>query len=110
MIRLAPCSIAAHACSKSDSSAASSPAPSAAGKSIGSVTDVNPRQSVELLEPGQLVVVEDRQVERDLAAALRAWASSRFPSPPAPVKTDVTSSSRIASSGGLVTWAKSCLK
>ena len=95
----------------SDASAASSPsAPSAAGKSMGSVTAVKPRQFVELLDPRQLVVVEDRHAPARSAGTIRASGSSKFPSPPAPVKTEVTSSSRIASSGGLVTWAKSCLK
>ena len=39
-----------------------------------------------------------------------AEGSSRFPSPPIVVDTWVTSSSRMASRGGLVTCAKSCLK
>ena len=36
--------------------------------------------------------------------------TSRFRSGPTVDSIDVTSSSRIWSSGGLVTWAKSCLK
>ena len=42
-----------------------------------------------------------------------AWAgpcSSRLPPAPRLVARDMTSSSRIGSMGGLVTWAKSCLK
>jgi hypothetical protein len=41
---------------------------------------------------------------------LAGFASSRFCSGPMVVVTWVTSSSRMPSSGGLVTWAKSCLK
>ena len=37
-------------------------------------------------------------------------SSNRFCSQPIIALVDVTSSSRIASSGGLLTWAKSCLK
>ena len=37
-------------------------------------------------------------------------ASSRLPSGPTVAASDVTSSSRMASSGGLVTWAKSWVK
>ncbi|WDT80090.1 MAG: hypothetical protein MPW14_23775 [Candidatus Manganitrophus sp.] len=35
---------------------------------------------------------------------------SRFGLGPMKVTSDITSSSRIGSIGGLVTWAKSCLK
>ena len=46
-------------------------APSAAGKSIGRIGRLEPAPAVELLELGELVVVDDRHVQRDLAAALR---------------------------------------
>jgi len=36
--------------------------------------------------------------------------SSRLPSGPIEVSEDMMISSRMASTGGLVTWAKSCLK
>ncbi len=36
--------------------------------------------------------------------------SNRLPSGPTLANSDVTSFSRMASSGGLVTWAKSCWK
>ena len=36
--------------------------------------------------------------------------SNRFPSAPRWVSRDMINASRMASTGGLVTWAKSCLK
>ena len=39
-----------------------------------------------------------------------AFSSSRFPSVPIYTVVDVTTSSRIASIGGFVTWANNCLK
>ena len=72
-IRLAPCSMASQACSMIDCNADAIPAArSATGKSIWSVSVVKPRQFVELLEPRQLVVIQDRHLERDLPAVLRA--------------------------------------
>ena len=84
-------------------------APSAATKSIGRVTDANPRQPSSSLS---LAIWSLSTMGRSSAIWRHdsGFGSSRFPSPPAPVKTEVTSSSRIASRGGLVTWAKSCLK
>ena len=38
------------------------------------------------------------------------FSSRRFPSSPTYTVVDVTISSRIASRGGLVTWANCCLK
>ena len=76
---------------------------------MGRVTDVKPRQ------PSSCLSRASSSLSR-IGRSSAIWrhdsglGSSRLPSPPAPVKTEVTSSSRIASSGGLVTWAKSCLK
>ena len=58
---------------------------------------------------GHLVVVKHRELDLDLAAGS---ASGRAGCLRAPMvePIDVTSSSRIASSGGLVTCANSCLK
>ena len=63
---------------------------------------------VDVDDLGQLLVVDDGTGQDDLAAAGRPGVEqvalrARW-SPP----SEVTSSSRIASSGGLVTWAKSC--
>jgi hypothetical protein len=52
-------------------------------------------------ELGELVVVDHRVLDRDLVARL-GRGSSRLPSGPIVDPIDVTSSSRIASSGGLV--------
>ena len=41
---------------------------------------------------------------------LSAFSWSRLPSSPTYTVVSVTTSSRMASMGGLVTWAKSCLK
>jgi hypothetical protein len=60
-------------------------------------------------ELGELVVVDDRERQHHLAACAGV-ASSRLPSGPIEDPSEVTSSSRIASSGGLVTWANSWLK
>ena len=62
---------------------------------------------VDVDDLGELVVVEDRERQHDLAAGGRASGSSRLPSGPIVRRGEVTSSSRIASSGGLVTWANS---
>ena len=58
---------------------------------------------------GEVVVADHRVGQHDLAARGGA-GSSRFCSAPVEVSREVTSSSLIASSGGLVTWANSCAK
>ncbi len=65
---------------------------------------------VDVDDLGQLVVVDDRERQGQLAAATPGPASSRLASGPTDDDTAVTTSSRMASSGGLVTWANSCLK
>ena len=65
---------------------------------------------VDVAQPRQLVVVDDGRLDLDLPARLRARASAGCASGPIVEPIDVTSSSRIASSGGLVTCANSCLK
>ena len=85
--------------------------PSAAGKVIERVVDLNPRQPFELLEPGHLVVIEDRTMSSAIWRQLSGLGFEQdFLRRRLPVRTEVTSSSRIASSGGFVTWAKSCWK
>ena len=64
---------------------------------------------VEVHDPVQFVVVEYRPVQQDLAARRggglqQVLLGTHHPEP------SVTISSRIASSGGLVTWAKSSTK
>ena len=62
---------------------------------------------VDVDELGQLVVVEDRARQVDLAARPRGRARAGCPRARWCVPMAVTSSSRMASSGGLVTWANS---
>ena len=64
---------------------------------------------VDVHDLGELVVVDDGEVEDELAG-VRGDADRALPSGPMKVPSEVTSSSRIASSGGLVTWAKSWVK
>ena len=57
----------------------------------------------------------EQQSERQTATSVLRRERLTVPLPylaelPTVDETDVTTSSRIASSGGLVTWAKSCLK
>ena len=109
-MRFAPCSIAAHARSINDLIASSSPLdPRAAGKSIGKVTAQKPRHPSNCLSRASSSLSRIGSSSA-ICRQLSAVGSSKFPSPPAPVNTEVTSSSRIASSGGFVTWANSCLK
>jgi hypothetical protein len=58
---------------------------------------------------GQLVVVDDRERQHELAGVRRA-APRGVALGPMVVPSEVTSSSRIASSGGLVTCANSWVK
>jgi hypothetical protein len=65
--------------------------------------------AVDVDDLGQLVVVEDRERQHDLRQCAGV-GSSRLPSGPIGLLSEVTSSSRMASSGGLVTWANSWVK
>ena len=82
---------------------------SATGKSIWSVSVVKPRQFLSRLSRASSSLSRIG-ISSAICRQFSGPGSSRFPSAPAPVNTEVTSSSRMASSGGLVTWAKSCLK
>ena len=64
---------------------------------------------VDVTKPRELLVVDDRRLHADLAARLGAGLQ-RFASGPIVDPIDVTSSSRIASSGGFVTCANNCVK
>jgi hypothetical protein len=110
MSRFEPRSIASVAISKRASRASSSPfAPSAAGEEHRQGRRLEAPPVVEPLQPGQLVVVEDRDVERDLAAALRVGHQQVALAPRAGEdRGDQLLADRVE--GGLVTCAKSCLK
>ena len=64
-------------------------------------------QGPDLLE---LLVGEDRRGQLELVGAARHPAPGGCPPGPIAISVAVMISSRIASIGGLVTWAKSCLK
>ncbi len=64
---------------------------------------------VDVEQLGQVVAVDDRLGQQDLRQ-LPGRACSRLPSGPMVAPREVTSSSRMASRGGLVTWAKSWVK
>ena len=88
----------------------SSPAPFLRVYRIGSVTDLNgPRPCLELAQLVQLVVLRIGDFSLICRADCGA-GSSRLNSPPMVVAIDMMISSRMQSTGGLVTWAKSCLK
>ena len=82
--------------------------PSATGNSIGKVIERNPRAMMlrSLATSSLLRIGEGIVIWWQLSGSGR----SRFPSGPMVLSIEVTSSSRMASRGGLVTWAKSCLK
>ena len=65
---------------------------------------------VDVHELGQVVAVDDGQRQEDLAARALARPRAGCASGPMVADSEVTSSSRMASSGGLVTWAKSWVK
>ena len=97
---------------QSSSIASASPRPPALGsKWIGSVIERKPRA----FEPSSWRSLASCWLSRIGVLSL-IWradsgpGSSRFPSAPIVVSADMISFSRIASTGGLVTWAKSCLK
>jgi hypothetical protein len=62
------------------------------------VTDVRPGARVDVLDLRQFVVVDDREVERD-DARVSAPHERRLRSGPSPSESEVTTSSRIESSG-----------
>ena len=64
---------------------------------------------VDVQDLGELVVVDDRERQHDLRQDAGPGASRLCSGPIVPA-SEVTSSSRMASSGGLVTWANSCEK
>ena len=64
---------------------------------------------VDLAEPFELLVEQDRVRDHELARVLGV-SSRRFRSEPTLACTLITTASRIESIGGLVTCAKSCLK
>ena len=104
-----PSATARLTCAHSSSMARSRPAPpSAAGKSMDTVVALKPgrftwrmRASSSLFSIGVLSLIWRHA---------SGTGSSRLPSGPMLVAIWVTSSSRMPSRGGLVTWAKSCLK
>ena len=80
------------------------------------VLDIPPERVLvkERLHPGKIFLVDTAQGriidDDEIKAQLAGVASSRLLSEPSVVSVEVMISSRIASIGGLVTWAKSCLK
>ena len=103
MIRFTPCSIAWQARSKRPEVRFQAPAPLRRPRTAWArLTDLNPRQPSSCLSRASSSL---SRIGRSSAICRHASGvgSSRLPSPPAPVKTDVTSSSRMASSGGFVT-------
>ena len=86
--------------------------PSATGKSAGSVMDRKPR----LRGPPSRARNRSRSslvrtgVGTSSCRQASGVGSSMLPSGPTAVSIPMMISSRMASTGGLVTWAKSCLK
>ncbi len=105
----APLSIASSACLKSRFIARSSPfGPSAAGKSSGRTRERSLPFRAALNRASSALSMNGELISTRLAFSGRG--SRRSPSGPTSELTEVTISSRMASSGGLVTCAKSCLK
>ena len=123
---LTPSLTASLAAAHSSAIAFSRPGPSCVGSnSIGSVRVLKPPMAGGVGHAGWIdVALSSSPTQRSLATSslLRTgyltsiWrhgsgvGSSRLPSGPMVEAIDVISSSRIASSGGLVTCANSCLK
>ena len=110
---LCPSSIASEHRRRSSSIAFRSPfPPSLTLKRIGSVIDRKPR------EPGPPASERtfSSSAFRSTGVGSSKWSaalgvgSRRFSSGPIAVSTAMTIASRSASTGGFVTWAKSCLK
>ena len=93
---------------KSSIALASAASPPAALKRMGSVWDLKPAWLMYLsLANSSLVRIG---VFSSIKLQLIGLGLSRLRSEPMVVSAEVTSSSRMQSIGGLVTWAKSCLK
>ena len=86
----------------------SAPGPSPGLNSIDSVALRMPFLSISLIFASSAL----RRIGSDTLSCLHCpgVSSNRLPSDPTNASTEVTSSSRMASSGGLLTWANSCLK
>ena len=87
-------------------------APSRTLNRMGSVMDLKPRDAVP---PSSARICSSSSLRStgegsDTWRAASGAGSRRLPSGPMDVSTAITMSSRMASMGGLVTWAKSCLK
>ena len=109
----APASIAADTSAQIAASRSRSAAPPpATGKRPSITCAANPGRSPSSLTWMILV----RSLSLSTGYGTTIWrqeagpGSSRFPSGPVAHDSEVTSSSLIASSGGLVTWANSCVK
>ena len=89
--------------------------PSSARNRIGIVADLKAQAPERPLGVASARSFSSSSLLRIGVASLIWWAeagagSSRLPSGPIVVSAAITISSRIASIGGFVTWAKSCLK
>ena len=106
---LAPASTALVApAHKSSMALASAASPPPALKRMGRVTDLKPAWLMYLsLANSSLVRMGDLSLIR---LQLIGFGLSKLRSEPMVVSAEVTNSSRMQSMGGLVTWAKSCLK
>ena len=83
--------------------------PSATGQVMSIVRDLKTRR-VDLAQPLELAVAQDRLVQITSWWACSGVSSSRLRSEPTLVATLITTASRVESIGGFVTCAKSCLK
>ena len=109
MMMVHPSATAADAASQRASMALfSAPGPSAGLKTDERVTDLAYASSMARIFASSALV----RTGRWSLSWRHCWgvSSNRLPSQPKNDSTEVTSSSRIASRGGLLTWAKSCLK
>ena len=104
-----PSSIAWDTCRRSPSSASfRAPSPASRSYNADSVAERNPSRSNPLiLASSRSATMGDRNLNWRQCSGV---SSNRFCSRPMKALKEVTSSSRMASRGGLVTWAKSCLK
>ena len=117
-MRLAPCSIAVetlpHTCPIAASSIAAPCADGTAASPSGSKKSPSMRTALKPFDASVASTIKSlarssRSITGDgseICRQLSGRASRRFPSGPIVPSIEVTVSSRIASSGGLVTWAK----
>ncbi len=117
-IRFAPCSIAAetlpHTCPTAASSSAAPCADGTAGSPSGSKKSPSTRTALKPADASVASTIKSfarssRSITGDgseICRQLSGRASNRLPSGPIVPAIEVTVSSRIASRGGLVTWAK----